>query len=238
AFRAGCLMPRELFPLLERIGRELIPGAERTSAEKPASGFPPVARNAPQEPSPVLSPWANEFHAERLHERFWEELPARDVLTVLRGPDAWCLPVATLRLALESLSDTPRNPGQGEAEVSGSDSLSEARQTLFHYVRCLESEEGAERRAVAAGLAELCPLFERLWPERAAEELARSVVRALEGETSPPIAGLLTAGGRKLARLELPPDERPGTLGHLSRLRSPPRHRAPAPPHPLATARG
>src|SRR5262249_45561645 len=26
AFRAGCLMPRELFPLLERIGRELIPG--------------------------------------------------------------------------------------------------------------------------------------------------------------------------------------------------------------------
>lgn len=222
AFRAGCLMPRELFPLLERIGRELIPGAERTSAEKPASGFPPVARNAPQEPSPVLSPWANEFHAERLHERFWEELPARDVLTVLRGPDAWCLPVATLRLALESLSDTARNPGQGEAEVSGSDSLSEARQTLFHYVRCLESEEGAERRAVAAGLAELCPLFERLWPERAAEELARSVVRALEGETSPPIAGLLTAVTENLARLALRQDDYAGFEGILAALESAP----------------
>ncbi len=200
AFRAGCLTPRELRPLLERIGRELAPGAERTtSAEKPGSGF----RSAGQEASPVLSPWADELHAERLHERFWAELPARDVLAVLRGPDAWCVPMATLRLALESLADTARNPGEGEAEVSSTDSLREARQMLLHYVRCLESEEGAERRAVAAGLVELCPLLERLWPQRAPEELARNVVRALERETSPHIAGLLTAVTENLARLAL-----------------------------------
>jgi PilZ domain len=204
AFRAGCLTPPELRTLLERIGRELAPGAERTtSAEKPASAFRPAPQSAAQEASPVLSPWADELHAERLHERFWAELPARDALAVLRGPDAWCVPVATLRLALESLSDTARNVGEGEAEVSSTDSLREAGQMLLNYVRCLESEEGAARRAVAAGLTELCPLLERLWPQRAPEELARNVVHALERETSPHIAGLLTAVTENLARLAL-----------------------------------
>ena len=72
------------------------------------------------------------------------------------------------------------------------------------YARCLESEEGKARRAVAAGLAEIAPQMERLWPHSSATEFGRGIVRALLLlESSPGIAGLLSAVVENLARVSL-----------------------------------
>jgi len=46
----------------------------------------------------------------------------------------------------------------------------EGRAVLLAYARCLQSEEGKARRAVAAGLAEIAPQMERLWPHSSATE--------------------------------------------------------------------
>jgi hypothetical protein len=71
------------------------------------------------------------------------------------------------------------------------------------YARCLESEEGRARRAVAAGLSEITPQIERLWPHTSATDFGRGIVHALLLETSPGIAGLLSALVEKLAFVSL-----------------------------------
>lgn len=190
-FRAGRLTASELRSLFAHLGRELGIHAAR------------AAFGGNLKASPAVAQWADETHAEQLYERFWAELPVREVAKVLRGPDAWCVTVASLRHSLEQLFNrSDAVPGEGPG-ASGSSSPREARQVLLNYARGLESEEGTARRAVAAGLAELHPLLERLWPVASPEELTRGVVRALERETSPGIAGLLTAVTENLARVAL-----------------------------------
>ena len=146
--------------------------------------------------SSLLRRWSDETYAEHMCETFWEELPLRETATVLRGPHAWCVPVGLLRHYLEHLANAGPDASPGA-------SPREARIVLLNYMRCLESEEGKARRAVAAGLAELYPLLDRLWPHQFPEELSRGVVRALALETSPGIAGLLAAATENLARLTL-----------------------------------
>ena len=79
----------------------------------------------------------------------------------------------------------------------------EGRTVLLAYARCLESEESKPRRTVAAGLAEIAPQMERLWPHPSAADFGQGIVQALLWETSPGIAGLLSAVVEKLSRTSL-----------------------------------
>jgi hypothetical protein len=189
-FRTDRVTPPELRGLFVRLYGPSPKGAE--TEERVGDAGHPV----PEGGSSRVAPWADEAHAERLYERFWAELPVREKASVLRSPDAWCVPVAVLRRYLGQLinagSDTP-----------AAASLREARLVLLNYARCLESEEGKARRAVATGLIELYPLLEQLWPHQLPEELSRVGVRTLERENSPSIAGLLAAVTENLARLVL-----------------------------------
>ncbi len=74
---------------------------------------------------------------------------------------------------------------------------------MLAYARCLESEENKARRTVAAGLAEIAPQMERLWPHPSIADFGPGVVHALLQETSPGIAGLLSAVVENLARTSL-----------------------------------
>ena len=85
----------------------------------------------------------------------------------------------------------------------GEASPEEGRATLLSYARCLQSEENKARRAVAAGLAEIAPQIDRLWPHPSAVDFGRDIVRALLAESSPGIAGLLSAAVENLARISL-----------------------------------
>ena len=129
-------------------------------------------------------------------ERFWSTLAARKTTSVLASPEAWCVPVPVLRRYIERLmtaADTKR------AEASGR----EARRAIADFARCVESEENKARRTVAIGLIDLADLVERLWPCQQLADLGRRIVAALARETSPGIAGLLTATVENLARLAL-----------------------------------
>lgn len=187
-FRAGRVTPPELCGLFERLGSELVnaPG-EADSAGSPGSGWKRIRTNASHAGSLLFARWSDEAHAERLWEAFWAGLPPRETVAVLRSREAWCVPVAVLRYHLEHLADADR----------------EARLVLLSYARGLESADVQARRAVAAGLVELYPLLERIWPHQLPEELSRGVVRALVRETSPGIAGLLAAVTENLARLAI-----------------------------------
>ncbi len=173
-FRAGRVTPPELRGLFERLSRELAN----------ASGGALFAR------------WADETYAEQMHEAMWEGLPAGEIAVVLLSHNAWCVPAPALRRYLEHLASRDREEAAGA-------SPREARGVLLNYARCLDSEESKARRAVAAGLAELHLLLERLWPHQLPEELSRGVVRALTRESSPGIAGLLAAVIENLVRLAL-----------------------------------
>lgn len=173
-FRGGSITPPELRRLFARM------------SSSPAS----VPGSA------LLARWSEETYPERMCEAFWKELPVRERATVVRGPHAWCVPASLLRHYLEHLAHAGPDASPGA-------SPREAGIVLLNYVRCLESEEGKARRAVAAGLAELYPLVDQLWPHQFPEELSRGVVRALASEASPGIAGLLAAATENLARLAL-----------------------------------
>jgi hypothetical protein len=67
----------------------------------------------------------------------------------------------------------------------------------------VDSEENKARRAVAIGLIDLSDIVERVWPCPQLADLGRRIVAALARETSPGIAGLLTANAENLARLAL-----------------------------------
>jgi hypothetical protein len=129
-------------------------------------------------------------------ERFWSALPAREITRALGSPEGWCVPVLVLRRHLETLIAAAETRG---AEAAGR----EARRSLDHFVRCLESEEEKARRTIAAGLVELFDLIEKIWPDPQLEDLAPRVVAALARETSHSIAGLLVAATENLARMAL-----------------------------------
>src|ERR1700692_2732679 len=138
----------------------------------------------------------DELRVSNLCEKFWNSLPARVKAKALRSRDAWCVPATVVARFLEPLA--------AAAEKKKSDAAArEGRAVLMAYARCLESEESKARRAVAAGLSEIAPQMERLWPHSSAADFGRGIVQALLQETSPGIAGLLSAVVEKLARTSL-----------------------------------
>ncbi len=138
----------------------------------------------------------DELRVSVLCEKFWNALPARIKGKTLRTPEAWCVPASVVARFLEPLA--------AAAEKKKSDAAArEGRALLMAYARCLESEENKARRAVAAGLAEIAPQIERLWPHPSLPDFGRGIVQALLAETSPGIAGLLSAAVEKMARTSL-----------------------------------
>src|SRR5713226_82744 len=134
--------------------------------------------------------WAADTHREQLIDRFWLELSPREKSAVLRGPDVWCVPVAALRHTLGQLAD------------AGTDApRREARNIVLNYARRIEHADPSARRSVAAGLNELSPIFESLWPNQLPEDLSRGAMKALDVEKSPETAALLAAFVEALGRI-------------------------------------
>ncbi len=202
--------PREgetLEPYLERLTDELVLAfvkqelnAGRISAPGLAPLFVRLDRERGQPDNTGTNRFGGTQHDEvrvaTLCEKFCNALPARMKAKTLRSHDAWCVPSAVVARFLEPLA--------AAAEKKKSDAAARAGRTvLLAYARCLESEENKARRAVATGLSEIAPQLERLWPRSSATDFGRGVVRALLAETSPGIAGLLSALVEKLARTAL-----------------------------------
>jgi hypothetical protein len=134
--------------------------------------------------------WATDTHRERLIDRFWLELSPREKSAVLRSPDVWCVPVAALRHTLGQLAD------------AGADApRREARNIVLNYARRLDHADASARRSVAAGLNELSPIFESLWPNQLPEDLSRGAMKALDTEKAPETAALLAAFVESLGRI-------------------------------------
>jgi hypothetical protein len=138
----------------------------------------------------------DETRVAAMCERFWNTLPARVKAKALRSSSAWCVPATVVAKFLEPLALAA---GKKKSEAAGR----AGRAVLLAYTRSLESEEGKERRTVASGLAELAPQIERLWPHPSIADFGKGVVQALLLETSPGIAGLLSAVVESLARVSL-----------------------------------
>jgi hypothetical protein len=145
---------------------------------------------------PEHQPNAAEGYIEHLHETFWERVPARERAAVLRGDDAWCVPVSVLSSGIARLLEAGRI-GQGDAPIR------ESRIVIVNFSRGLKSERAQTRRTVANGLSEMLPLIELLWHEETPSELARAALRALAAETSPGISAQLCSLVENLAQLAL-----------------------------------
>ena len=146
--------------------------------------------HASQHLSPLAVTWASDAHREQVIERFWLELPAREKSAVVRGADVWCVPVAALRQTLGQLVDTGADAPRREA-----------RSMVLNYLRRLDLAEASAKRVVAAGLNELVPILESLWPNQLPEEFSRSAMKALREETAPETAALLAALVEALGRI-------------------------------------
>jgi len=177
-FSAGTLKPAGLRPMFHRLAEVLVT-AGRYSGPHASAHL-----------SSFASTWAADTHREKLIEKFWLELPAREKSAVLRGADVWCVPIVALKQNLSQLSssgaDAPRR---------------EARNILLNYARRIDSTEAAVRRVVTAGLNELAPIIESLWPNQVPEDLSRGTLKALEKETTPQTAALLAAFLENLGRV-------------------------------------
>jgi hypothetical protein len=209
-YGVSILKPREsesLEPYLERLTDDLILAFVKQEFQMGRSGPPalvPLFVRLDQERGQADNTGANKFGGTQhdevrvslLCEKFWNSLPARVKAKTLRSGDAWSVPAAVVARFLEPLA--------ASAEKKKSDMAArEGRAVLMAYARCLESEEGRARRAVAAGLSEIAPQLERLWPHPSSVDFGRGVVQALLVETSPGIAGLLSAVVERLARTSL-----------------------------------
>jgi hypothetical protein len=180
-FRAGRVPLPELRWFFQRLAREL-----------DACGLRPArVSNGDGHGLKSGARWTDESYAERLHETFWDELPAPERIEILNGPHAWCVPISSLRPYAEQLAH--------------SGSSRPARFVLLNYARQLESTDSEVRLAVANGLSDMRNLVPLLWPagERGdgPDELAHVVTRALLAETAPEAAGLLAGITDALARL-------------------------------------
>jgi len=138
----------------------------------------------------------DETRVAALCEKFWNTLPARVKAKALRSNYAWCVPSIVVAKFLEPLALAAEKK---HSEAAGR----EGRAVLLAYTRSLESEEGKVRRTVASGLAELAPQIERLWPHPSIADFGKGVAQALLVETSPGVAGLLSAVVESLARVSL-----------------------------------
>src|SRR5260370_18309382 len=133
---------------------------------------------------------------EATGRRLWNTFPSCLKAKELCSSCTWCVPATVVAKFLEPLALAA---GKKKAEAAGR----VGRAVLLAYTRSLESEEGKERRTVASGLAELAPQIERLWPHPSIADFGKGVVQALLLETSPGIAGLLSAVVESLARVSL-----------------------------------
>jgi hypothetical protein len=195
----GTLAPRDLGKSLHALGKVLVS----------AGGY--TGPHSSQHLSSLASIWADDVHHEKLKERFWLELPPREKSAVLRGSEIWCVPVSAIRSALVQLAD------------AGADApRREARNTLLNYSRRLETPDPAARRTIAAGLKELSAVIESLWPNQLPEELNRCALKALEQETVPETAALLSAFLEMLGRVAVTRGDYAGLEGILSGLEKPP----------------
>ncbi len=209
-FGVSNVKPREgetLEPYLNRLTDELVLAflkQEFNSGRTTPQGLVPLLVRLDQERGQADNTGANRFGGSQhdelrvslLCEKFWNAQPARVKGKTLRSRDAWCVPAAVVARFLEPLASA--------AEKKKSDAAArEGRAVLQAYARCLESEENKARRAVATGLAEIAPQLERLWPHSSSIEFGRGIVKALLVESSPGIAGLLSAVVDKLARTSL-----------------------------------
>jgi hypothetical protein len=187
--------------IFEFLGAEFSTGMLKATAVRPAfsrladvlvaaGGY--SGPHSSQHLSSLATIWSTEGHREKLLEKFWMEAPPRERAVVLRGPEIWCVPSATLRQALSQLAD------------SGADApRREARSILLNYVRRLEIADPGIRRTVAAGLNELSSIIESLWPNQLPEDLSKSAMKALENETTPETAALLAAFLETLGRISV-----------------------------------
>jgi PilZ domain-containing protein len=178
----------------EFAGGSLTPPAVRTAFHRLADALVEsgayTGPHASQHLSSLAVTWATDKHREQLIDRFWQELPAREKSAVLRGPDVWCVPVAALRQTLGQLAD------------AGADApRREARNIVLNYLRRLELPDTSARRSLAAGLNELVPIIESLWPNQLPEDFSRNGMKALQGETAPETAALLAALVEALGRI-------------------------------------
>lgn len=177
-FVAGTLAPLAVRPALNQLADEIVA----------AGGY--YGPHSSQHFSSLASAWANDGQREQLIERFWLELAPREKSLVLRGPEIWCVPIGVIRQTLAQLveagADAPRR---------------EARNILLNYARRLEHDEPAARRIVAAGLKELTPLLESLWPNQLPEELSRTTLAVLVKERAPETGALLAAFLETLGRI-------------------------------------
>ena len=140
--------------------------------------------------SSLASAWANDGHREQLLERFWVELAPREKSIVFRGPDIWVVPIGVVRQTLAQL-----------VEAGAEAPRREARTILLNYARRLEHADSSARRIIAAGLGELAPLLERLWPNQLPEELAKLTLAALTKDQAPETTALLAAFLETLGRI-------------------------------------
>ncbi len=195
----GALNPRDFGKNLRELGKVMVS----------AGGY--TGPHSSQHLSSLASIWANDVHYEKISEKFWLELPPREKSAVLRGPDVWCVPVGAIRSALVQLAD------------AGADApRREARNILLNYSRRLETPDRAARRTVAAGLKDLSPVIESLWPNQLPEELNRCALKALEHEAVPETAALLSAFLEVLGRIAVTRGDYAGLEGILSGLEKPP----------------
>jgi len=177
-FAAGTLLPIEARPTLNQFAEVMVN----------SGGY--QGPHSSQHLSSLATAWANDGYREQIIERFWQELPPREKSAVLRGPEIWCVPMAAIRHTLRQLVDTGADAPRREA-----------RTILLNYARRLEHEDANARRIVAAGLGELTPLLESLWPNQLPEELSRGTMAVLAKETVPETSALLASFLETLGRV-------------------------------------
>jgi hypothetical protein len=170
----------------DAVSQALRSHGERDESSRQESDVPTALVHAARALLPNMSKEDSggaEIYVESLHERFWEEIPAREKSALLRGPDAWCVPVPVVVRHLERLLDAGRS-SHGDAPVR------ESRILLLSYARAMEADQPRARRAAAGGLAEMLPLIANLWSDTSPVELNRVAVRSLIAEESSSIAGM------------------------------------------------
>jgi PilZ domain len=175
-FAAGSLTPVLVRPTFDRLGEVLVAAGKIPGTHGAGSQIP--VPNVMQ--SSLAATWGAESYREKLVTRFWLELPPREKSMVLRGPDLWSVPVLALRQTLGNLAD------------AGADApRREARHIVLNYARRLEHEDPRARQTVAAGLNELWPIIESLWPNQLPEDLSKGALAALRIEREPQTASAL-----------------------------------------------
>ena len=177
-FSAGTLRPASVRQTFNRLSDVLVSSGGYTGP------------HSSQHLTLLAAAWANDTHREQIVDKFWLELPPREKSAVLRGVDVWCVPVVALKRTLGQLAETGADAPRREA-----------RNILLNYSRRVENENASARRAVAAGLNEMTPIIESLWPNQLPEDLRRGTMKALEKETIPETAALLAAFLETLGRV-------------------------------------